>query len=211
MMKTLPDQQRHWSEVYARDHRLAGSSGFVRAIAPLLLDRSLVLELGCGQGDDAKYLAKFGHEVTACDFVEAVVSGNRERFRDRAGLTFRVMSTDRPFPDADHAFDAVYAHLTLHYFPHDVTEAIFREIHRVLGPGGLLAFVCKSDQDPLYGQGTMIEPDMFELHGHIRHFFPEAYARRCLAGAFEIEHLAMRSVELDGGTSSVVEVIARAA
>lgn len=90
-----------------------------------------------------------------------------------------------------------------------MTEAIFGEIHRVLGPGGLLAFVRKSDQDRLYGQGTMIEPDMFELHGHIRHFFTEAYARQCLEGAFEIEHLAMRSVELDGGTSSVVEVIAR--
>lgn len=209
MMKTLPDQRRHWSELYTHDHRAAGSSDFVRAVAPLLLDRSHVLELGCGEGDDAKYLTKFGHKVTACDFVELVVSRNRERFCDKEGLTFRVMRTDEPFPDADDTFDVVYAHLTLHYFRHDVTEAVFGEILRVLGPGGVLAFVCKSDQDPLYGQGTMIEPDMFEFHGHIRHFFSEAYTRQCLAGRFDIEHLEMRSAELHGGTSSVVEVIAR--
>lgn len=211
MLKTVPDQQRHWTELYAHEQRLPRSSGFVRAVAPLLLNRSHVLELGCGQGEDAKYLTKFGHEVIACDFVEAVISRNSERFHDRRGLEFRVMRTDQPFPDADDTFDVVYAHLTLHYFRHDVTQAIFREIHRVLGPGGLLAFACKSDQDRLYGQGKMVEPDMFELHGHVRHFFTEAYARRCLDGAFVIEHLAMRSVDLDGGTSSVIEVIARTA
>lgn len=209
MLRTLPDQQTHWSKLYAHDFPLTGSSDFVRAIAPILLDRSHVLELGCGSGDDAKYLSKFGHEVTACDFVEAVISRNRERFCDKEGLTFRVMRTDEPFPNADDTFDVVYAHLTLHYFRHDVTKAIFDEILRVLGPGGVLAFACKSDQDPLYGQGTMIEPDMFELNGHVRHFFSEAYARQCLAGTFVIEHLAMRSVELYGKMSSVVEVIAR--
>jgi SAM-dependent methyltransferase len=210
MSEALPDQQRHWTRLYARDRWGAGPSGFVRKIAPVLPERSSVLELGCGKGDDAAYLARLGHDVIACDFVEAVVAGNRERFRDVDGLTFRLMRTDGPFPDPDDTFDVVYAHLTLHYFRHGVTQAIFREIDRVLGPGELLAFVCKSDQDPLYGHGTMIEPDMFELHGHVRHFFTEAYARQCLEGAFEIEHLTMRSMARDGGTSSVVEVIARA-
>lgn len=205
----MPDQRSHWSGLYAHDHWPARSSDFVRTVAPLLPDRSHVLELGCGQGDDARYLSKFGHQVTACDFVEAVIVRNRERFRDGAGLAFQVMRTDTPFPDADDTFDVVYAHLTLHYFRHDVTEAIFGEIRRVLGPGGLLTVVCKSDHDPLYGQGTMIEPDMYELHGHIRHFFSESYARRLLARAFDIEHLEMRSVELHGKTSSVIEVIAR--
>lgn len=210
MSAALPDQQRHWARLYEEDRRDGGPSAFVRAIAPVLPERSSVLELGCGQGADAAYLARCGHDVIACDFVEAVVARNREYFREVDGLAFRVMRTDEPFPDAAGTFDVIYAHLTLHYFRRDVTVGIFREIHRVLRPGGLLAFVCKSDQDRLYGQGTMIEPDMFELHGHVRHFFTEAYARQCLAGGFDVEHLAMRSIELTGETSSVVEVIARA-
>jgi len=137
------------------------------------------------------------------------VEANRERFRNTNGLTFRVMRTNEPFPDAAGSFDAVYAHLTLHYFRHNVTVEIFRDIARVLAPGGPLAFACKSDQDRLYGQGTTIEADMFELNGHVRHFFSEAYARACLAEAFEIEHLAIRPLDQHGATSSVIEVIAR--
>lgn len=208
-MKVLPDQRRHWTRLHAHGRQDAGPSDLVRSIAPILSARSRVLELGCGQGDDAAYLANFGHDIIACDFVEAVVDANRQRFRTRNGLTFRVMRTDEPFPDAAGSFDAVYAHLTLHYFRHDVTEKIFGEIQRVLGPAGVLAFACKSDQDLLYGQGTPIEPDMFELHGHVRHFFSEAYARRLLDRSFDIEHLAIRPLDQNGATSSVIEVIAR--
>ncbi len=169
-----------------------------------------MLELGCGRGEDAAFLAGQGHEIIACDFVPAVIAGNQERLRHTGGVAFRVMRTDEPFPDPDGAFDIVYAHLSLHYFRHDVTEAIFREIRRVLLSGGLLALACKSDQDRLYGQGVMIEPDMFDLRGHVRHFFSEAYARQCLAEAFDIERLEMRPEKLHGGISSIVEVIARA-
>lgn len=69
---------------------------------------------GMREGDDAAYLARFGHDVIARDFVEAVVDGNRERWHEAEGLAFRVMRTDEPFPDAGDTFDVVYAHLTLH-------------------------------------------------------------------------------------------------
>lgn len=209
MTHLLPDQQRHWTALYDHDTPHAGTSALVRSLAPLLPERAGVLELGCGQGKDAACLARLGHDVTACDFVEPVIAANRDRYLATPGLAFRVMRTDEPFPDADGTFDAVYAHLTLHYFRDEVTTAIFREVARVLAPRGLLAFACKSDQDRLYGQGTMIAPDMFELNGHVRHFFSEAYARECLAERFEIEHLAIRPLEQNGAISSVIEVIAR--
>lgn len=208
-MKVLPDQRSHWTRLHARGRQDGGPSEFVRSTAPSLAEHSRVLELGCGQGEDAAYLARLGHDIIACDFVEAVVEANRERFRNTNGLTFRVMRTDEPFPDAAGSFDAVYAHLTLHYFRHDVTEKIFGEIQRVLRPAGLLAFACKSDRDPLYGQGTPTEPDMFELNGHVRHFFPERYAGRLLDRAFDIDHLVIRPLDQNGTTSSVIKVIAR--
>jgi SAM-dependent methyltransferase len=210
----LPDQRRHWTALYANGHNgldrpRSNPSGFIRTVAPLLPERASVLELGCGEGEDAACLARLGHDVTACDFVEALIEANEVRHGHTPGLAFRVMRTDEPFPDAEGIFDAVYAHLTLHYFRHEVTTSIFREIERVLAPCGLLAFACKSDQDRLYGQGVMIEPDMFDLDGHVRHFFSEAYARQCLDGAFEIEHLAIRPLDQNAAVSSVLEVIAR--
>src|SRR2546422_160092 len=95
----------------------------------------------------------------------------------------------QPFPFHANTFDVVYARLSLHYFTGAQTQQIFREIHRILKPGGLLCFICKSTKDPLYGQGKKIEEDMFELKGHVRHFFSEAYARKCLERGYKIKKM----------------------
>lgn len=150
----------------------------------MLASASRILELGCGRGADAEAFALAGHTVTATDFAPAVIEANRRRLGDVPALTFETMRIDQPFPFAIATFDAVYAHLTLHYFKHDITKGILAEIRRVLRPGGLLLFACKSPTDPAYGKGTEIEPDMFDLSGKIRHFFSEDYANEMLADGF---------------------------
>lgn len=168
------------------------------------------LELGCGNGTDAAAFAALGHDVTTTDFVASVIGRNRERHADDPRLEFRLMRIDEPFPFSDGAFDVVYAHLTLHYFTAEVTMSIFREIRRVLRPGGLLMFACKSDRDPLYGRGVEIEPDLFDLDGKVRHFFPEAYVQGCLAEGFALDRLESKSGHLYGAPSAWITAIARA-
>ncbi len=212
MTGKIPDQQALWSRTY--DRRVgadAEPSAFFRECAPLIPSGARVLELGCGEGTDAAALAALGHDVTATDFVASVIARNRHRHGDEPRLHFREMRTDEPFPFADVTFDAVYAHLTLHYFTGEVTNRIFRELRRVLRPGGMLMFACKSDRDPLYGRGVRIEPDMFDLDGHIRHFFSESYARARLADGFTLDRLESRSGHLFGNPSAWIIAIAHAA
>lgn len=120
----------------------------------------------------------------ATDFVPALIEANRQRLGHHPNLTFDMMRIGGPYPYPDGEFDVAYAHLTLHHFPHDITIAFFDEIHRVLKPGGLLLFANKSPDDPAYGKGVEIEPDRFEFHGKIRHFFSEDYVRHLLAEHF---------------------------
>ena len=77
-----------------------------------------------------------------------------------------------------------------------------------LKPDGLLCFVCKSTKDPLYGQGNKIEEDVFE-HGHVRHFFSEEYARKCLERRYKIEKIESGEATYYGDRSAFVKVIAR--
>jgi SAM-dependent methyltransferase len=184
-MTTPPDQRDLWIANYG-EHPVPAerASAFVGLCVALLPPGSRILELGCGPGTDAATFTTAGHHVTATDFVPAVIESNRERHAGLTNLTFQEMRIDEPYPFPDATFDAVYAHLTLHYYTHEKTRGIIDEIHRVLKPGGLLLFACKSPADPAYGKGTELEPGLFDFHGKVRHFFDPAYARTLLEPRF---------------------------
>lgn len=213
----MADQHRRWNTLNERRLPLTQTgdpSSLAREFAALIPAASALLELGCGPGHDARSFATLGHTVLATDFSEVAIAANQSRADNPPNLRFMVLDIAQPFPFADRTYDAVYARLSLHYFPDRVTRAVFGEIRRVLKPGGLLCFLCKSEQDPLYGEGTQIEPDMFEREDHIRHFFSETYCTSCLSAAFEIVHLSRETAPSTGSSprdrSAFVKAIARA-
>lgn len=96
-----------------------------------------VLDIGCGIGGPARYLAaKLGCQVTGVDLSPAFVDAAnyltaRSGLADRA--IFRVANALRvPFEDA--AFDAVFLqHVAMNVEDRD---ALYAEVGRVLAPGG---------------------------------------------------------------------------
>jgi SAM-dependent methyltransferase len=209
---TMNNQRHHWNAIRRRELNRAGASEptpFARECASLIPPASSILELGCGWGQDAAFFAGQGHSVSATDFSEVVIERSRGYNGNVPNLRFLVMDTAQEFPFADGSFDVVYAHQSLHYFPDDVTRHVLREIHRVLRRDGLLLFSCKSVHDPLYGRGRLIEPDMFEYEGHVRHFFSEEYARSCLGTDFAVLHIRSRDDRSEKRSSSYVSVCAR--
>ena len=205
----LPDQRELWVAAYklipSRQHKV---SAFVETCLPLLAPNAQVLELGCGGGDDAEAFAQAGHTVIATDFVTSLIERNRDRL-DLPNLTFETMRIDEPYPYPNASFDAVYAHLTLHYYRDAETREIIREIRRVLRPGGWLMFACKSPQDPAWGKGEEIEPDMFNAHGKIRHFFRPDYAQSLLDDGFTDIRIASHTGKLYRQKSGWITAIAR--
>jgi SAM-dependent methyltransferase len=206
----LRGQRDLWERTYReRGAEQALPSAFARAVARLLPPDSRVLDLGCGLGADAALFARAGHWVLATDFSRVALRSVQARYGEEACLRMAQADMRAPLPLADGRFDAVYARLSLHYFDDATTRAVFAEIARVLRPGGVLAFMCKSTDDPLHGRGEAIEPDMFALHGKVRHFFSEAYARACLHGRFAVKRLWHGFEPLPGEPSRVVCVLAR--
>lgn len=167
-----------------------------------------LLELGCGAGVDAAFFAGAGATVTATDFSDTALAHARARFPDLPGLTFLRLNMSAPLPFPLAAFDVVYARLSLHYFTDPVTRRVVAEISRVLAPGGLLAFMCKSTNDPLCGRGVELAPAMWELDGKVRHFFSAAYARNLLAVAFDVQRLTTGPENLYGAPSDAVAALA---
>jgi SAM-dependent methyltransferase len=207
----MNDQQEYWNQAYADSssarHERPPSRFGAHALR-FFPASARVLELGCGRGADALRMARHGHTVLATDFAEPAISENRADYAGVPNLEFGTLAIDAPLPFAEASFDVVYAHLSLHYFRDRETREIFRDLRRILKPGGGLAFLCKSTDDPLYGKGDLIEPEMFDYAGHARHFFSEEYARSCLDGLFTIDELATGQETFYERPSAYVQVIA---
>ncbi len=209
----IEDPQELWERAYRErpaDEEPAPSA-FAREVVALLPSGARVLELGCGLGADAALFARAGHEVVASDIAAAALARLRAQFVREPRLAVACLDLRAPLPFTDAAFDAVYGRLSLHYFDDATTRAVFAEIARVLRPGGVFAFMCKSTADLLHGRGELVEPDMFALAGKVRHFFSEAYTRACLDRRFQVDWLTHGFEPLPGEPSHVVRVLARRA
>jgi SAM-dependent methyltransferase len=103
-----------------------------------------VLDLGCGGGQLASYVAERGAaSVTAIDASERMLAVARERWAHPRVEYQRIAIEDAAF--ADGAFDLVVSSLAFHYVAD--YEALIAGIARWLIPGGRLVF---STEHPIY-------------------------------------------------------------
>lgn len=105
------------------------------------------LELGCATGLTSYFLRQRGGEWTSCDFEEDHVRSARRLVGDDVLL---VPETEVPFPDD--AFDVVLAINFLEHIEDD--ETYFREMLRVLKPGGRFLMMAPKGEKGRLGYGV---------------------------------------------------------
>lgn len=98
-----------------------------------------VLDCGCGTGTlavIAKHLVGAEGRVQGIDLSRDQLEIARKKAqREGLDIEFDEGSVDElPFPDA--SFDAIFSTLMLHHLPATVKDGTFREMRRVLKPGG---------------------------------------------------------------------------
>jgi ubiquinone/menaquinone biosynthesis C-methylase UbiE len=122
-----------WATVYDHDgNPLIGLEGpVVRAAVGDVRGRR-VLDLGCGTGRHALWLAASGANVTALDFSEGMLAEARRKPGAEA-IRFLCHDAHEPLPFGAE-FDVVVSGLVLEHI-RDL-DAFFAEIRRVLVPGG---------------------------------------------------------------------------
>jgi len=101
------------------------------------LDGANVLDVGCGPGWYADYLAGHGADVTAFDFNAEFVALTKARVGNRAKVVQADLAEPLGFA-ADHEFDIAVCPLVLHYLRD--WRPTLRELNRVLKPNGALIF-----------------------------------------------------------------------
>jgi ubiquinone/menaquinone biosynthesis C-methylase UbiE len=116
-----------------------------------------ILDFGCGIGETERIMRERfpdAHIDGVDSSPESIKAANRLGVRD---VTFHVSErVDLPFPAA--SFDLIYSNGTFHHMDHGTHPAVFREIERVLKPGGHLFVFENNPLNPLTVLGMRRNP-----------------------------------------------------
>ncbi|MBI2104141.1 MAG: methyltransferase domain-containing protein [Candidatus Omnitrophica bacterium] len=153
------DQERY-------DRQLLMSHLCAYRIAAHVGRRKRMLEIGCGAGYGAFYLAHHAREVTAIDVQQPKLEQAARLFR-RDNVRFLPAQGSRlAFPDA--SFECVGTFQVIEHIPEPELETFVREMARVLTPDGVLVVSTLNLDHNCKDPATYVKPSF-----HEKEFRPE--------------------------------------
>jgi len=136
------------------------TKALVKVLGRELAPASHVLDLGCGQGRDAVWLARAGHCVTGID-ISSVGVAQLNALAEAEGLPIRAIVAAVEGYEPDETPDCLLFDRSLHMLEADAREAAFARLAGYLPGGGL---VVVADEAPnLPGLRAALSGDWQEI------------------------------------------------
>lgn len=162
------DNTAYWNQYYRNDVCSRQPSPFAQYVSTLVEPGRQLVELGCGNGRDAVYLAGQGLLVTALDISAVAI----EQLQAQAIPGAQFVCAD--FVNSDiHgrcAYDYAYSRFTLHSINQNQEQLLLQRVFAGLRPGGKLFVEVRSVHDPLFGKGRQVERNAWFYDNHYRRF-----------------------------------------
>jgi SAM-dependent methyltransferase len=164
------------------------------------------VDLGCGAGSYAIYLAGLGFDVTGVDSSPAAIRIAQEHAKKRgARCRFVVADLLGDLHEVTSTFDFAYDWELLHHiFPED-REAYIRNVYKITNPGALYFSVCFDESDPQFGGSGKYRTTRI---GTTLYFSSESEIRDLTSPYFEIRELNTIEVKSKFGLHRAVCLLA---
>jgi len=110
------------------------------------------IDLGCGAGNYALYLASKGFDVTGVGISPTVIQIAKDAAQKKGvACTFLVADVLGDLHEIEETFDFAYDWGVLHQFFPEQRNHYVENVYRILNPGGTYLSVCFSEKDPQFG------------------------------------------------------------
>ncbi len=152
------------------------------------------IDLGCGAGNYAIYLASIGFEVTGIDISPTAIKIASENARKKGiKCNFLVADVVGDLEEVKETFDFAYDWELLHHIFPEKRKKYVENVYRILDPRGKYLSVCFSEKDPQFGgSGKYRETPL----GTLLYFSSEDELRDLFEPYFDIKEL--RTIEIRG-------------
>jgi len=149
---------------------------FVELLRARELNKGRVLDVGCGTGENALYLAENGFSVSGVDLSTRAIAAARAKTAERSlEADFRAGNA-LSLEFRDNTFDNIIDSGLFHTFTDHDRPAFTREMARVLVPGGRYFMLCFSEKEPT-GWGGPRRITRAEIEESFSPFFSINYIR----------------------------------
>lgn len=129
--------KEYWKDFYKK-HTFKIPSTFVQFAIRYIPSNSTILDIGCGDGRDAYYLAENGHNVTGIDYANQP--------KEAKNIKFKKMNLDDAYNDFK-KYDVVYSR----FFVHAISESKIHDLlHFSKNNIFISEFRVKGDKPKLY-------------------------------------------------------------
>jgi SAM-dependent methyltransferase len=152
------------------------------------------VDLGCGTGHYAMYLAQKGFDVTGIDISPTAIKLSQEKAeKERVTCKFMVADVLGNLNEVKDTFDFAYDWSLLHHVYPEKRINYIENVNRILNSGGHYLSVCFSEKDPLFGgSGKYRETPL----GTVLYFSSEEELKELFSGYFRI--IELKTIKIEG-------------
>jgi len=161
----MRESQRDWNEHYATGHTPWDSGQPSRELERILQEKwfkpGRMLEIGCGTGTNAIFLAQRGFDVTAVDLVPLALEKARAKATAQRAKVAFLQADALNLPDLGAPFPFVFDRGVYHSLRQVDLQRFLATLGKVLQPGGYYLTLAGNANDP-----EAVEAGPPRVHAH---------------------------------------------
>lgn len=179
--------KNYWNQYYSEHNALGEPSSFAKSIIKNIPIKSKLMELGCGNGRDSYYFASKGHNVTACDQSEKIITSlPKLNINSPNFITADINSLPNDF---NHFFNVVYARFVLHALDDYEAKNAINWTFNNLEKNGIFFSESRSIKDPIFGEGQKVKKQIYKTDHQRRFLKKSQIVKDLIDEGFVIDHV----------------------